>query len=214
MDATDPLTSPSAVVWDGKPVAARAARFVARAFVGGVPGPLCFGARAPIVGSFETATIKPGWHVREVDLSAHLTGAGDWHVRFETLNGWNKLEVGHLERQVNGKTAWEGEYGSSMDVGDAPRPGAKVVLRAECRAKDGGETPDSFGYVFLEKAEGLEPGTAVTTGIPAADGHGADDLGDFDPRTYFSSNRPATSSGSSKFQVIVSPALAGRLEEK
>lgn len=49
LDGSDPLSSATAVVWDGKPVKAEASKFHARAFLDGVPGPMHIGARKPAV---------------------------------------------------------------------------------------------------------------------------------------------------------------------
>lgn len=195
LDGTDPLFSPAAVTWDGAPVYARAARFVTRAFVGGVPGPLCFGARPQAVAQWDPRAVSPSWRTREVDLTGRLDEPGLWNLRFKHLNGKHDLEVGHVDLMVNGRLVAQEEadgHRCQLEVEGAVGPKDKVVARIDCRVESGREEPDSFGYILLERAEGLTPGVSVTTTLPAVSGdYTADNLEDFDQRSYFWSNRPA-----------------------
>ncbi len=194
LDGTDPLNSPAAVVWDGAPVKASAVRFAARAFVDGVPGPLCFGARSQVVARWEPAILSPKWHTREVDLTGRLDAPGDWRLHFKRLNGRHELEVGHVDLLVNGKLAAQDDGGPRCELGvEIPiGRGDKVVARIDIRTDCGNEEPDSFGYILLDQADGPEPEMSVSTAIPAASGeYAADNLADFDHHSYFWSNRPA-----------------------
>lgn len=193
LDGTDPLTSPSALAWDGAPVRADAARFVARAFIGGVPGPLCFGARSPVVAQWDPHLASESWRTREIDLTGHLDEPGLWRLRFRRLNGRHALQVGHVDVTVNGKLVAQGEGAHCrLEVETAILPGDKVAARIDCRVPAGGDEPDTFGYILLEQAEGLAPGVRVATSIPAVSGeYAVENLEGFDPRAYFWSARAA-----------------------
>lgn len=195
LDGTDPLSSPAAVVWDGAPVPGPAPRFVARAFVGGVPGPLCFGARPQAVARWEPADLSPQWRTREVDLTGRLDGPGLWRLQFRKLGGRHELEVGHVDLMVNGRLAAQDDargHHCLLEVETAFKPGDRVAARIDCRTDCGSEEPDSYGYVLLEEADGPVPEAAVTTTLPAVSGeYAADNLADFDRHSYFWSSRPA-----------------------
>jgi hexosaminidase len=50
-DGSDPLDSPTAAGWEGKPVQGKAAAFRARTFIDGLPGPMRIGARPETTGN-------------------------------------------------------------------------------------------------------------------------------------------------------------------
>lgn len=198
LDGSDPLNSSTTAVWDGKPIQGPAAKFRARTYLDGIPGPIHVGARLEAVGRWNKGDVSGDFKARDFDLSGALDESGTWRISFRKTGGKQHLVIRGVELLVNGAvvardsheggTAGKGTYRLVMS---APIPAkARVVARADMKALCGTDAPDSSGELTLDKSGSLEPEAAVSTSIGSyGEAHSPSRMTDYDRQTFFWSDR-------------------------
>lgn len=196
VDGSDPFNSPSAKLWDGKPIDGRhRAGLAMRAVLAGSPdvlSPLARGAAIAPAGSWNVA----GWAkdaVKSLDypVAEQCAAHGRYRVTLQKTGGPDGLVVESMALRSGGKDLATSTTIKNNSTVLAINEAVPANLQLVVTAKFTGDKAEAKGTVLIEKLAGeVIPGLTIVTTIPGyTDDHQSTALLDGDPSTYFWSSR-------------------------